>query len=195
MRTIKNLIGAFLIAIATFLVWVLILPDYDRQSFLKLTVQSRTTDLEARNKLINRVGELDKEYQSRYAELKRLSLVIPPEKHIDEMITILEEIFTKTGIPLTDMSLSAQEGQSDPNFNLIGMEFSFKANYNSIINFLEAVEKSLRLIDTTRLDVGIDKTEYTGTGIVPLGVTFEASAYYVKEEKKAEGAAVRASEE
>lgn len=182
MRTIKNLVGAALIAIAIFLFWTLILPDYDGRAYLEASIAAREANLEAKNSLINKTSELDKQYQSKYAELKRLSLVVPSQKHIEEMITMLESIFTATGVPLKDMALSAGEGAPGSAFSLVSMQFNFNASYDSIFNFLYAIEKSLRLIDTTTLNIGINQEESTGSGPPNLTVLFKATAYFVTQE-------------
>lgn len=180
MRTIKNLIGSILIAMATFVVWVVILPDYDGRDYIQSAIQVRLANLEAKNKLMSKVEELDNEYQSRYTELKRLSLVVPSEKHIEEVITILEDVFSATGVPLKDMSLAAGKGESGSPYDLVSMEFNFNTTYDSVINFLYAIETSLRLMDTTSLSVAINKETTIGTGGQPsLDVLFKARAYFV----------------
>src|SRR3989344_4705566 len=141
MRTIKNLFGSILIAIAVFLFWVMILPDYDERANLGLVLQTRTADFEAKTGLINKILELDKEYQSKYAELKRLSLVVPSEKHLEEMITILEDIFSSTGVPLKDMALFVQDDQADSSYNTVNTEFNLRTTNDSMINFLISLEK------------------------------------------------------
>lgn len=181
MRTIKNLVGSVLISLAVLLVWVLVLPEYDSKSYLEALVMTRTADLEAKSKLIDKTLELDKEYQSRYAELKRLALVVPAEKHIEETITILENIFSSTGIPLRDMALSSNEGEIGSAYDLVDIELNFNASYDSVVNFLIAIEKSLRLIDTTRFSIGIDKENASESGPLSLGASFRARAYFVPE--------------
>lgn len=181
MRTIKNLIGSILISIAVFVFWAIILPDYDGRVHLQSEIKARSAHFEAKNKLINKTVELDKEYQSRYAELKRLALVVPSEKHLEEMITVVEDIFLTSGVSLTDMALSADEDQSGLPYNLIGMEFAFNATYDSVINFLYAIEKSLRLIDTVSLSLSVNQEEPAGQGQVSLNVLFKARAYFLSE--------------
>lgn len=181
MRTIKNLVGSILISLAVLLVWVLVLPDYDNRDYLETLVLTRTADLEAKSRLIDKTLELDKEYQSKYAELKRLALVVPSEKHIEETITILENIFSSTGVPLRDMALSSNEGEIGSAYDLVDIELNFNTSYDSVINFLIAVEKSLRLIDTTRFTVGINKEEVSESGPRSLSASFKARAYFVPE--------------
>ncbi len=181
MRTIKNLVGSVLIALAVFLFWVLILPDYNERSSLVTTIQTKTADLEARTNLINKTLDLDKEYQSRYAELKRLSLVAPAQKHVEEMITILQQVFSATGVPLIDMALSSSPGQAGSDYNLVSMEFVFNTKYDSVINFLLAIEKSLRLIDTTSLTISINQQQSVKNEPPVLSVIFKANAYYLKD--------------
>ncbi|MDP3697625.1 MAG: type 4a pilus biogenesis protein PilO [Candidatus Taylorbacteria bacterium] len=178
MRAIKNLVGAILISIAIFLFWVIILPDYEERSRLRLTVESRSIDFEAKNKLIQKITELNNEYQSKYAELKRLSLVIPAKQGIEEMITILDGVAFQTGIQLKKMSLVVpdESGQSLP-YRTVFIDLSLAGTYDSIFNFLNTVEKSIRLVDGNELNLSIDKTETDGR----LIASFKGNAYFIKQ--------------
>ena len=181
MRTIKNLIGSIFISLAIFSFWFYILPNYEKHAYLKSLVQSRMNDFEKKNSLIQKVEELDTEYQSRYPELKRLSLVAPQDKHLEEMITIIEEMFSKNGISLNNISLGVQEDKGP--FNTIGLVFDFKADYDSVLNFLNVIEKSLRLIDLSKMDIGIDKTNLDKNR-VSLDVKLVANAYFVNQKEQ-----------
>lgn len=187
MKVIKNLIGAVLIAIAVFLFWVLILPDYYEEAYLKSAAESRLIDFETKRDVISKVEKLDKEYQSRYAELKRLSMVIPTEKNIEEMITMFEKIFSVAGVPLTGMSLAADEEKPGQTHSSINVDFSFNTSYDSAINFLGILEKSLRLIDVGNLSIITEKDELADKDESPvLKVSFRARSYFLNKIIKAQ---------
>ena len=180
MRGIKNLIGSVLIGIAAFLFWVLILPTYDGRAILSAEIEARSADLEMENQLISRAEELDKEFQGKYAELKRLSLIVPAEKHVDELITIVEDMFSANGIPLNDLLLSVDESSvSNLPYNLVNLDFNFTASYDSTVNFLYSVEKSLRLLDATSLDININERSAADGGETLLDVGLKAKAYFL----------------
>ena len=180
MRGIKNLIGSVLIGVAAFLFWVLILPTYDGRAILSAEIEARSADLEMENQLISRAEELDKEFQGKYAELKRLSLIVPAEKHVDELITIVEDMFSANGVPLNDLLLSVDESSvSNLPYNLVNMDFNFTASYDSTVNFLYSVEKSLRLLDATSLDININERSAADGGETLLDVGLKAKAYFL----------------
>lgn len=180
MRGIKNLIGSILIGIAAFLFWVLILPTYDGRSSLLTEIEVRSADLEMKNQLISRAEELDKEFQGKYAELKRLALIVPSEKHVDELITIVEDMFSANGIPLNDLLLAVDDSPvSNLPYSLVNMDFNFTASYDSTVNFLYSVEKSLRLFDATSLDININERGAADGGDILLDVGLKAKAYFL----------------
>jgi len=180
MKAIKNLVGAILISIAIFLFWVMILPSYEERSHLVLTLESRSANLELKTKLIQKIAELNKEYQTRYTELKRMSFVIPAKKNIEEIITILDGISFQTGVRLRKMGLATQDekNQNLP-YNTVFIDISVAGTYDSILNFLDTIEKSIRLIDGNELTLNIDENETEGT----LTASLKGNAYFIKEEQ------------
>ncbi len=183
MRAIKSLVGAILISVAVFVFWVVILPGYEGRSHFLSTIESRSVDLESKNGLLRKITELEGEYQSKYAELKRLSLVVPAKKNIEEMITSLDSISSQSGIVLRKMGLFARDGGDlDLPYNTVFVDLSVSGTYDSLSNFLNTIEKSIRLIDGVELSLSIDKDPaVSGSGF--LIMSFKGNAYFISQER------------
>lgn len=182
MRAIKSLVGAILISIAVFVFWVVILPGYEKRSYFLSVIESRSVDFESKNGLIRKITELENEYQSKYAELKRLSLVIPAKKGIEEMLTILDNIFSQSGVVLQKMGLFAQEGGGlNLPYSIVSIDLDVFGTYDSVSNFLDTIEKSIRLIDATEISLGIDDMAVSEEGL--LTMSFKGQAYFIRPEQ------------
>lgn len=183
MKAIKSLVGAILISIAVFIFWVVILPGYERRSYFLSAIESRSVDFESKNGLLQKIAELESEYQSKYAELKRMSLVIPAKKSIEEMITILDSIVSQSGVALQKMGLSAQEGGgSNLPYNTVSIELNGFGTYDSVSNLLNTIEKSIRLIDVTEISLSLDDdAAVSEEGL--LSMLFKGQAYFIRKEE------------
>lgn len=183
MRAIKSLVGAILISIAVFVFWVVILPGYEKRSYFLSVIESRSVNLESKNGLIQKITKLEAEYQSKFAELKRLALVVPAKKDIEEMITILDSISSQSGVVLKKMGLSAQDkGGLNLPYNTVSVELSVSGTYDSLSNLLNSIEKSIRLIDGTEIGLSIDQNAATSEEGL-LSMSFKGVAYFIRQEQ------------
>src|SRR3989344_1276765 len=150
MTAIKNIIGAVFISIAASILWIFILPSYEMQSFLKSSLEVRSSALATKSELIQKVEDLSKEYQNKFNELKRLSLVIPPEKNVAEVLTSIEDIFSKSGISLSDFTIADGSRVDDTKpYGELSLSIGFSGSYSSMLGFLDHIERHIRLIDAT----------------------------------------------
>jgi len=179
MRTIKNIIGSVFISIAVLIFWVFILPGYEMQSYLQSSVEVRASALNLKSELIQKVANLNKEYQDKFNELKRLSLVVPHEKNIAEVLTFIEDISSQNGITLSDLTVS--DGSNVNNikfFNILSLNINFSGTYESLLSFLDQLERHIRLVDATSLLVSIKEDESTESQII-LSISLKANMYFL----------------
>src|SRR3989344_6321127 len=179
MRTIKNIIGSVFISIAVLIFWVFILPGYEMQSYLQSSVEVRASALNLKSELIQKVANLNKEYQDKFNELKRLSLVVPHEKNIAAVLTFIEDISSQNGITLSDLTVS--DGSNVNNikfFNTLSLNINFSGTYESLLSFLDQLERHIRLVDATSLLVSIKEDESTESQII-LSISLKANMYFL----------------
>src|SRR3989344_5383805 len=103
---IKNLIATILIAVSAFIFWTNILPKYEGVSALRPVIEEKKSLLASRIEIVEKLKNLQKEYENRYNELQRLALVAPRNKSIPEFISTIEDISSKTGNIPTIVKLS-----------------------------------------------------------------------------------------
>lgn len=185
MKDIKNIIGAVFIAIASFIIWGFVVSAYEKDSHLKTLVDSRSSLLESKQDSLNKIDGLNREQESRFSELKRLSLVIPAKKNIAEMITTIEDISSKTGAPLIKFGIGAQkDSKADLPYNLVSLELGLEGRYQSVIIFLEQLEKNIRLIDINSLAIGPKDNIPGSVNREILSFQIKATSYFIKEDDK-----------
>ncbi len=173
----KNYIGAGLIAMAIILFWILALPFYNRVSDLDAAIREREDLLNSKNAILTNIKELNKEYQKRIPEIAKLSAIVPSKKSVAEVLSAINDISAKNGIELFSSAIISQK-TSDANnspYNLLSIEMGLNGTYPGLTNFLQALERNLRLVDIASVDAaaGLGSTSI-------LNFVIKGNAYYLK---------------
>ena len=179
-RSIKNLIAALLISISAYLAWTIILPKYEYSKALKLVIEEKLVLLESRNEVVKKIeGSLD-EYQEKYSGLQRLALVVPEKKALPELISTLEDIYSKTGNVLGELNIGTGTTGSEQKANIVSFGINLETNYESLISFLGYIERNIRLIDMNSISISIKPGEEVGNQSAILSVVIKTNTYYLK---------------
>jgi Tfp pilus assembly protein PilO len=148
MARYKNIIGSLLVAFGLFLFWTWILPNYDAISSFKPVIEAKELKLVEREQIVNRLRALSQEYDLRQEGITRLNYIVPLDKSQASIVASLEDISSRSGMLLSKISLSESgEGHGV----LISLELN--GSYLSFVNFLQQIEKNIRLMDVNSFDV------------------------------------------
>lgn len=175
-RSIKNLIAAILISVSCYLGWVEILPAYSKITFLNDNINGKKDLLVSRVKVIEQIGKLKKENLTKYNELQRLSLVVPEKRSFPEIITAIENIYSKNGFILEQ--LAPGDIKSIEQLQKIGLKAQAEGTYSQFIRFLNFFEKNIRIFDVSKIEIGLPQA--AGESADPqLDITVEGQFYWL----------------
>lgn len=173
-QSIKNIIAAVIISISVYLIWTITLPEYDQTSALKVEIQRRSEVLIKRQNILQMITNLQDTYQQRYAEFKRLALVVPANKSLPEFVSTIETMASESGLIITELKI--ESGTGEEVFNVFNFEINANASYDAIFNFLNLLEQNIRLIDVNFLSIGAAPGE---TASNFLTTQIRARTYYL----------------
>src|SRR5581483_346257 len=110
-----------------------------------------------RDKLLDRFNKMDKE------DLDKLSKLLPD--HIDNvrLIIDIDEMAKKYGMRIRNFTADASEkrvtiGKDATPYGTLTLSFSTTAPYNTFLAFMHDLEHSLRIIDVTGVQFGVNDT-------------------------------------
>lgn len=174
----KDYIGSILLALAVLMFWALTLPFYNQVSDLDIAIKDRKDVLESRTAIIEKIKNLNKEYQKRTSEIAKLSAIVPSKKSVAEVLSAVNDVSIKSGIGLTSLSIIGQQTpDSNVNpYNILSLEINLSGSYPGLNDFLKALEKNLRLVDITSIDGAIGTQ---GNSSI-LNFVIKGNAYYLK---------------
>lgn len=177
----KNLLGAIMVAAAAFLVFYFVLPNYDETKVFKKAVTERESLLKSRKEIMGQLDNLKKDYQKNKEEIDKISIIIPAEKHIPELVSAIENIAGTTGLALTTFNISDNfNKEADKEVRSLNLNAKLVGSYDAYRGFIAVIETSQRLIDVEISKITRD--EESGVLIIDLaGRTYLLSKTYVKQ--------------
>lgn len=163
----KNLFGAILLGIAGFLMFYFTLPSYDQTKQIGSAVKERKALFESRSKIMDNIVKLKTSYDANKSQIDKISIIIPSQKRIPELVSSFENMAGSTGLALTTLNISDNSNtETDKEVKTLTISAKLVGTYDSYRNFLATVETNQRLID-----VGASKVfrnEDTGTLLIEL---------------------------
>ena len=172
----KSFLGALIISIAVVLFFVFFMPAYDELQMVRRMLAERKTLITDNTAAQANVQTLLKQYVANQTSIGRILLALPKNRQYDYLTLSIQTAADEAGLQLDTLSLgdvqrSAAEYQTIP----ITMELS--GTYLDFINFLKALEQSLRLYDIAKMEL----TEGTASGgNVLLAIKIQLNAYSLK---------------
>src|SRR3990167_8719975 len=94
----KNTIASIIFALAFFLFFVLVLPQYDSIKAAREAVELRQNVLTERTAALNKVKELEVQTRARQSDINKIHSFLPERKQIDEIVMSIKEITELTGM-------------------------------------------------------------------------------------------------
>lgn len=169
----KNYFGVGLVGLAIIAFWLFIMPTWDRLSLLNEAIAERKNILSSREEILKKIDNLNKQYQTRLADVTKISSVIPNTKSTAEFVSAIETMTQQSGLQLIEITTG--EGDQQQEIQTVLIELGLVGSYPSLTIFLDLVEKNLRLLDVSEISVG--KT--TTSEIQTLNFRVKINAYYL----------------
>ncbi len=154
----KSLAGAIMLSAAAFAFFYFVLPSYDQTKALNKAVAGRKDLLESRSKIIGQILKLREEYNANKEGLDKISIIIPSQKHIPELISALESMAGSTGVALTRLNIGGTPTKETDEVASLPVTVKLTGSYQSYKNFLNLIEANRRLIN-----IGLSKASLNET--------------------------------
>lgn len=144
--------------------WVL-WPLYgDIQAALELQKQNQD-NLDQRKKLTENLERLISQYNERGDDIASLNKAIPSGQNIPELLVNLEAIASENGLIFGSVNFKTKDFKA-PSIKTLVAEIKVKGSYPSFLNYLRALEKSLRIFD-------IASVSFVGVGPGQIGAKLD----------------------
>lgn len=166
-----RLISSIMIAVSILIFFFLAMPSFDKTRMLSASVKERESILLEASEIKARVGELNRDIDSKKAEVDKLDILLPKEKMIPELLSGIESVMAASGMNLTEVNISELSAQEK--IKKLSGSLKLNGSFVSFIQFLDLLEKNLRLIDLITVDVSAQLTE--GARVINYDLRFEVN--------------------
>lgn len=171
----KNTLAAIIFALALFLFFVLIVPQYDAIKIAKEAIRSRQSLLNEKTAIFDNVKEMDRQAKSRQADINKIKAFIPERKQIDDVVSSIQKITEQSGLQLSSLTTSEVSLAGAVEYRKIFVGIDIIGAYPSLVNFLKLLEQSLRLYDVFEITAAASTTSLGNVNFV-----IKMNAYYLK---------------
>lgn len=168
----QNLSSSILISTSILIFFLLILPAFDNALMLRNSIEERENILSETREVSDRINSLSQEIELRDRDIDNLDKLLPKEKQVPELLSSIESIVSASGLILTEMNFSDVSGK-EGSVKKVNSTMKLTGSFASFMNFLDLLERNLRLIDVAALDVAAQVIE--GTKAINYDVRLEVN--------------------
>lgn len=140
----------FLLAAIVFLFASFIQPGINRSKELSLDIKEEKEKILLLQEYKAKSESLIQSYQSLGDQVNDIHVALPDDPQTAQVLAILDVIAKNTGISFSGLSFT--EGIKDDQ-NYLEIRVRFSSNYENFKNWLNEIEKELRLMDLTRISI------------------------------------------
>jgi len=125
-------------------------PSLAQRKELLAQIQETQTKIQMLKDYQVKFNNLVQNYQNLGAEIELINQALPQEAQTAQILATLDAISKKTGISLNDLAFTLQTGED---YNTVNIKTNFSANYAAFKNWLNEIEKELRLFDLEKVNI------------------------------------------
>lgn len=196
---------AIVYIMAAVMIWGLVLPEYGTFSQTQAAADVAREELQKIQEIKGRLSGLNQEYQAKREEIEKVFSVLPAKEEIPSLLVQIEALSGQNGMILKGIDFQedssrtqgGQVSQSSLQNEMAGnglpaenlqaaaaisvkkmpVSLSLEGSYVSLVNFLKAVENTLRLMDVESLDFQEAKSQ-SGSERGGFSYTVNLMVYY-----------------
>lgn len=165
-----RLFSSIVIASSILIFFLLILPTFDETRMLYSSIKQREGMLKEVQEIKSRVTELNNEIKTKEEDIIKLDQLLPKKKQVPEILATIESIISSSGLFLSELSISEPVGQG---IGKINANIKLSGDFYSLMIFLDLLEKNLRLIEISAIDISTQPSGASNT--INYDIKFEAS--------------------
>lgn len=171
----KNLIASIIASAGLFLIFFLIVPEYDAIAAARVDLGVHQALLQERTEEFQKVQSLDQDYKKHAEDIKKILVFLPETKQTDGLISNINAAVTQAGIQLSGMDVAAAQQDTAVSYRTTGVHLTLVASYAAMLNFLQSLEQNLRIFDVSELSASTQQNASGG-----LNISIKINAYNLK---------------
>jgi Tfp pilus assembly protein PilO len=183
MMNAKNAFGAFVMAIALFFFWPVVVGSWQTVQALSAAQADRQALLEQRKTILSHVNDEQATYAKKLTgqTATMFDALVPAQKSSAELLSAIQDMATSAGLQLVELRTSeaavaqSAAGSQSSSSKTLSLQVDLGGTYSGLRSFLGSLEQYVRVLNVNSIDVNKD-TQNPGK----LKFTVKADAYFIK---------------
>lgn len=167
----KKFISSIITVVSILIFFLLVLPAFDQTRMLRGSIKEREDILKEADEISSQVKNLNSQIEAKRVDIEKLDRLLPRKEELPELLSNVESIVSAAGMTLSEMNLSEVPSQGE--IRKINGTMKLDGNFTSFVNFLDLLEKNVRLIEVGQVDAASQMA--SGARTLNYDVRFEVS--------------------
>lgn len=138
--------------------FIFVLPAWNKSGVLnneKISKEKQLTDLRS---TVANIDELSAKYEKSKTDLNKLSLAIPSEQQLPELLIQFEDVIKSNSMIINNVEFTDEgastgnEFSKTGNVKIIQTKLAIEGSYSNFKNLLNDIERNIRLMDVTSIN-------------------------------------------
>ncbi len=156
----RTTISFFLLLLSVLFWTFLIFPKKEKVSVLRVSLLEKEKELESQKEYLEKLNQTLKKLNQYKEEMAKIEAAIPDSPDIPQTLHLIQTLATQSGLLLKSVSFSELKKSEETFEGSKLKEWQIKTtlvgDYESFKNFLSAIEKSARLIETENISLAVE---------------------------------------
>lgn len=183
---IKAFAPIFVSATGLVIILFVLLPSWQEIKNLQTLKINKIQTLEDFQSWTEYFDKLSERYRAAESDLEKLSLTVPQEPQVAEILIQIESIMRRNGFLATDIQFSVPEQSVvdlDNKNRMKVANFTLKmgGSYENFKNFIRDIEQNIRLMDISEASLSAKDSKEEGAGGDSMQFEVKFSTYYYED--------------
>jgi Tfp pilus assembly protein PilO len=174
MKETKNILSLFFASILIF--FFIFLPKFEVFLREKRTLDNKKEELFIQEQYFKKLNDLESELAFYDPKLKLMDLMISEESIVPSFVYYLNNTSQNNGLFFQEIgSVSKNISKINPEINEIDISFSLSGSYNDFKNFINNLEKSIKIVKINDISISSVPEEEQGETFNPDTLVYNVS--------------------
>lgn len=176
----KNFLINLTIFAGLFLVvWLVLWPTWAGISAARSEISAKQDTVGLEKQVVEKLNSINQVLDTQKTNVERLEQAIPTVESRPEILSIMENLASQNGLSMSGVSIDAPSEDTvaarggraaavATSLKKVSVSAKVTGTYGSFKNWLNAVEKNLRITDVTKISFSISEKKTSEGGIEPM---------------------------
>ena len=167
MNTKTTAINIFIFLMVVLVFWFGVAGSISAVGQLESNLKAKKQSLDLEHQVIDKLNSINQVLDGQKSNVERLEQAVPSQEYRPELISMMENLANQNGLNLMNIDINAiqealpkkGEAVAQKPIRKLKVVLELNGTYSSFKNWLEAMEKNLRLMDVSKISFAVKESK------------------------------------